>query len=103
MATTTYNLTGVFGTQITVIVEHNDNNATSVDMRILAVSDDAPDFFVDALNIEEDFIIARCFDGEARDGDQWALALDDDGTLTHEAHAFNPQYVETFTINVKEH
>lgn len=102
MTTTTYNLTGVFGTLITVTVDHVDNNATSTDMHILAVSDDAPEFFADALSIEEEFIIARCFDGSARDGDQWALALDDDGQLTHESHAFNPQYVETFTINVQE-
>ena len=99
---TTYNLTGVFGTLITVTVEHTDNNATAVDLSINAVSDSSPEYFSDALDIESDFIVSKCFDGGAVDGDQWALALDDDGQLTHEDMAFNPQYVETFTINVKE-
>ena len=104
MSITTYNLTGVWGTQITITVQANPHNvAVSADVYINAVSDDAPEYFSDALSIDGEFLIARCFDGSAVDGEQWVLALDEDGQLTHEAMAGNPQYVETFTINVKEH
>ena len=97
-----FTLKGNKGTVITVAAVMADNVCIDYEYTVSNVADSAPDYYTDILESEADFILSKCVDGEAKNGDVWDTVVED-GQLTHEylADTDYVTFAETFVFTVK--
>ena len=96
-----YTLRGNKGTIITVDATMNDHNV-AVDIEWEIVQCDSPVMLKTLLSDDGyDLVTSKCIDGNSQTGDQWHVAVEGDGTLTHFYMVDDCQYDEHFAIEVK--
>jgi hypothetical protein len=96
-----YTLRGNKGTIITVDAAVNDHNV-AVDIEWEIVHCDSPVMLKTLLSDDGyELVTSKCIDGNSQTGDQWQVAVEGDGTLTHFHMVDECQYDEHFTFEVE--
>ena len=96
-----YTLRGNKGTVITVDATMNEHNV-AVDINWMVDHCKSPLMLRTLLSDDGyDLVVSKCIDGGAQTGDQWHVAVEGDGTLTHFYMVDDCQYDEHFAIEVK--
>ena len=96
-----YTLRGNKGTVITVDATMNEHNV-AVDINWMVDHCNSPLMLRTLLSDDGyDLVVSKCIDGGAQTGDQWHVAVEGDGTLTHFYMVDVCQYDEHFAIEVK--